>query len=682
MNVNVIDTADILQTSRDAVGDCERAATWARDGFAITAVAVDGSTNYQVHHFIDATRNPDHVQGIISEASHHYVTHRREQQRDLLCAIDPARTPTNDDLDHATPARIVPGIMLGTAGFIGLQVRVAALPRFTAAFGDLAGVPAVGAGWCDDESPHAVILLYRRSTPLHDLNDDAMSAWGDDIELIYGEHRPLPIPGCTWSHPRNAESVWRYTQLQPQQLRNAPPLPDSIEALLTNCDAFTRDQRCDAATRATIHRHANIGNDRIAALLDALCNPSAGIGLTHATIQRDDTILLGLPGGNGPTGALIVGKHGAPELECWTDAHPRLKRGHRYGIVHGAFTDLTAAAAPTTIAATVAGGTFVFDDAHSDDWWWGNGDDILAMRGETLVIAANTGVGKTTLAALIMSAWIGARSDALGCQVRGDGRRVLYLAMDRPKQSARALRRIFTDDDRDLLDTSLIVRKGPPPAQITADPTVWATLANQHGAGLVIVDGLKDATSELNGDEAGLAANQAMQAVIAAGCELIVLHHLRIGVGGGKPSLDDLYGSTWIPSGAGSVIVLQGVAGGDRVKLHHLKSPVDAAGPWDIALNPATGTMARVRSDDLARIIESCGRDGADARQVAYAIYGSNPTDAMVQRVNRDLGKRAERGDFIVKHGKRGGKGGSTASRYFATLGSDPFMGESNTGVR
>jgi replicative DNA helicase len=271
------------------------------------------------------------------------------------------------------------------------------------------------------------------------------------------------------------------------------------------------------------------------------------------------------------------------------------------------------------------------------------------------------------------------RRDVLGCQVRGDDRRVLYLAMDRPKQSARALRRIFTAEHRDLLDARLIVRKGPLPEQITSDPTVFARLAAEHDAGLVIVDGLKDATSELNGDEAGLACNQAMQSVIAAGRELVVLHHLRIGVGGGKPSLDDLYGSTWICAGAGSIIALQGTAGDVKVKLHHLKAPVEAVGPWDVALNPANGTLSRVRSDDLERIVLAFGASGADARQVALALYGGDPTEAMLQRVARELNKRAGRGDFVVKHGKRGGKNGSQPHRYFATTGPDPFMGQSNT---
>ena len=627
----------------------------AQQGIAVCAMILDGSANYPLHDHTRATLNAARVPSMLAQAAD---IHR---------------------IQRGTPGRVVPGLMLGTAGLIGIQVRASALDRFIAAFGDIDHAPVISQGWDGDES--SVIIIYRRTSPLHDLNDAAMGEWGSDIELIYGEHRPMPAPGATWQHSPS-DGCWRIEPCDIAKLCNAPNIPPALEALLTSCAPFTRLGMPDAGTQRTIDTLAHQDRDNIAALIDALCDPLGTYRLTHATLHADGRITLGLPGASGPSSVLVIGKDSACELEVWTDAHPKLRRGHRYGLIHGQITDMTAPANITALNlnATTQGGSFILDDQTSDDYWWGDGQDILAMRGEAVVLAANTGVGKTTLAAQVIAAWIGTQPDALGCQVRGDGRKVLLLAMDRPKQAARALRRIFGAEHRELLDAMLVVRKGPPPAQITSDPTVWATLAAEHDAGLVIVDGLKDATSELNGDEAGLAANQAMQSVIASPSELLVLHHLRIGVAGGKPSLDDLYGSTWIPSGAGSVIVLQGLAGGDKVKLHHLKSPVDAVGPWDIALNTATGTMHRMNHDDLRAIVTSAGTRGVDAKQAAVALYrDADPTDEIVKRVKRMLDKRAKDGDFIVRAGERGGRGGSAPTRYSIASSLDDYIETAKT---
>lgn len=675
----------------DADRELSAARSWAIAGFAVAPVAISGDSNWDVHDFMDATTDPDAIGELVAATHRNLRRIRRDDLRRvreaqaksahhaaIVAGRRPERAasePTSDEVDATIPQRIVPGVMLGSAGLIGLQVRDRVLARFAAAFGDLAGVPQVRTGWFYDG--HARILIYKRDTPLGDLNPAALDQWGDDIELVYGEHRPMPVPGAVWRDARLwneaaerwDDSVWCHDHLDPAVAAAAPPLPAALEALLEPCEKFARTTPLPDDARLMIHEHEAHGRGSFAMLLDAVCDPSAGIGLTNPTRQKDGTILLGLPGANGPSTALIVGKQDAPELECWTDAHPRLKRGHRYGIIHGKFADLTAAAVTTAGARTVTGGAFVLDDADAGDWWWGDGTDTIAMRGEAMVIAANTGVGKTTLAALVMAAWIGARRDALGFQVRGDGRKVLYLAMDRPRQAARALQRIFTPDQRSLLDANLVVRKGPPPAQITDDATVWAALAAEHDAGLVIVDGLKDATSQLNGDEAGLAANQAMQAVIADGRELIVLHHLRLGVGGGKPTLDDLYGSTWITAGAGSIIVLQGPNGGAaRIELHHLKSPVEPVGPWKLDIDKHRGTMHRSSGgEELRRIVAAFGTNGADAEQIAIAYYGTNHDDTMLRRVKRDLERYADSGAFTVVRGKRGGKGGSQPTRYIAS---------------
>ncbi|MCZ9339432.1 helicase DnaB, partial [Streptomyces sp. TRM76130] len=69
---------------------------------------------------------------------------------------------------------------------------------------------------------------------------------------------------------------------------------------------------------------------------------------------------------------------------------------------------------------------------------------------------------------------------------------------------------------------------------------------------------LKDVVSKLTDDEAALAYNQARQNALREGIELAESHHQRKRSGddaepkGKRPELDQVYGSTWFTSGAGS----------------------------------------------------------------------------------------------------------------------------------
>ena len=61
----------------------------------------------------------------------------------------------------------------------------------------------------------------------------------------------------------------------------------------------------------------------------------------------------------------------------------------------------------------------------------------------------------------------------------------------------------------------------------------------------------------------------------------MLLHHERKAANGGKRvhTLDDVYGSTWLTSGLGSVFVLDGEPGDPTVELRHLKQPAEPIGP-------------------------------------------------------------------------------------------------------
>jgi hypothetical protein len=74
----------------------------------------------------------------------------------------------------------------------------------------------------------------------------------------------------------------------------------------------------------------------------------------------------------------------------------------------------------------------------------------------------------------------------------------------------------------------------------------------------------------------------------------MLLHHERKAANGAKrvQSLDDVYGSIWLTSGLGSVIVLECEPGDPTAELRHLKQPAEPVGPLTLRHDHAAGVTA------------------------------------------------------------------------------------------
>jgi replicative DNA helicase len=285
------------------------------------------------------------------------------------------------------------------------------------------------------------------------------------------------------------------------------------------------------------------------------------------------------------------------------------------------------------------GATFILDEAADLEARWGRGGEVLWARGESLVIAAPPGVGKTTLAGQIVAGLIGITPDVLGYPIT-PATRVLYLAMDRPRQIRRALRRLFTEEHREQLAEHLVVRPGPIPSDLGNKPELLLDLVCSHGCDVVVLDSLKDAAVQLTDDRIGGNVNRAIQACNAADVDTLVLHHQRKGVGGEKPTkLEDVYGSTWITAGAGSVFLLWGEAGSEIVELSHLKQPADPVGPFTIEHDHHHGTSRISHGFDALAFLRLRGEDGATVAEAAQAEHGTiqKPGSAKWKKTERRL---------------------------------------------
>ncbi len=324
---------------------------------------------------------------------------------------------------------------------------------------------------------------------------------------------------------------------------------------------------------------------------------------------------------------------------------------------------------PTATARLVVGGAFIFDQPDGVPAVWGNGDDVLWAEGEACWIVGPPGVGKTTIVGQLVRSRLGLDDHAVAWPVKTGAKKVLYLAMDRPAQIARALRRHFAPAERQVLDERLVVWRGPPPADVANHPGILVELCRQAGADTLVIDSVKDAALKLSDDETGSAVNRAIQAVTVEGIEVAALHHQRKGQNGVQPrSLEDVYGSTWLTAGAGSVLLLWGQAGDLEVELRHLKQPVNDVGPLKLVHDHATGTTTVSHGFDPLTYLRH-RKNGATAMDAARQMFEKQtPTENERKKAQRRLDKLVIDGFATRTDGERGGADGSTSAVYEAVI--------------
>lgn len=299
------------------------------------------------------------------------------------------------------------------------------------------------------------------------------------------------------------------------------------------------------------------------------------------------------------------------------------------------------------------GGSFILDAADRPAAWWGDGDAILGAEGEALLIAGPQGTGKSTMGQQLALGRAGfpEHGGLLGLPITPAAARVLYLAMDRPRQIARSLRRMVGTAWRGELDARVSVWAGPPPFDLARHPGVLREMCEDAGASFVVVDSLKDAFLGLTDDEAAAAWNRARQTALAAGIDVCELHHTRK-MGQGKagadaPTVDSIYGSTWITSGCGSVVLLTGAPGDPIVGFHHVKQPMTPVGPFKLLHDPDAGRTTVHHAADLVGMARARGR--LSALDAAAAMFETEkPTAAEREKARRKLEKLTRGGLLVV----------------------------------
>lgn len=317
----------------------------------------------------------------------------------------------------------------------------------------------------------------------------------------------------------------------------------------------------------------------------------------------------------------------------------------------------------------VDGAAFILDASLDCPSLWGDGEQVLWPELEAFYLTGGPGVGKTTIAQQLALAAIGiGPAMFLGLPVARQDK-ILYLAMDRPRQIAKSFARMVGANDRAALAERLVIWKGPPPADIAKDTLTLLGLATTAGASTIVLDSLKDAALGLSSDDVGGAVNRAIQLCLVNGVNVIVLHHQikRSGDGGGgKPlTLADMYGSTWLGAGAGSVVLIVGDAGDIIVELRHLKHPVEPVGPLKVEHDHiAGGTRLADNVDPLAWLRQQ--RTPVTAHHLAelYADPGEPSKPRHVERARRDLNRLHRAGLAVKTTGTKGGTSGGLPDTF------------------
>lgn len=304
-----------------------------------------------------------------------------------------------------------------------------------------------------------------------------------------------------------------------------------------------------------------------------------------------------------------------------------------------------------------SGARFILDAPDEVPAIWGDGENVAWAAGEPVGIVGPQGVGKSTMAQRLSLARAGiGEPELLGMPVEVDGRRVLYIAADRPRQIARSFARMVGEADRAALDRQLVICPGAPPFDVARAETgsLAAFVASIPGIGTVVVDSLKDLATGLADDEVGSRVSAELGRVIAEGIELVIVHHERKAKEAGKPPrLDDVYGSTWLTAGMGSVLLVWGEPGDPLVELRTLKHASGEIGPLTVAIDHSLGEVRIDEKPDLAALAAG-SIDGITATEAAISLYRiDSPKKADRERARRQLDALVKRG--VLERDEAGG---------------------------
>ena len=269
---------------------------------------------------------------------------------------------------------------------------------------------------------------------------------------------------------------------------------------------------------------------------------------------------------------------------------------------------------------------------------WGQGQGSSGLRARL----GDRGAGRcreTTLVGQLLRARLALGSQVLGYSVAPTQSRVLYL-VDGPAATNPTLATapVRPRDRGAITGGSLSGRGRHRRTSPNIGANCWSSRNGQTDT--VIIDSLKDAYIGLSDDEASAAYNWPGKPRCKVAYRWSSCTSGQARPGRASPTtLADVYGSTFIPAGAGSVVLLWGQPGDPPVQFRHLKQPMAEVGPWPILHDHARGVSTVHRGADLVQLATIAEPEGSRSGQPHVPCSRTTkPTDAQIEKARRKLG--------------------------------------------
>lgn len=306
---------------------------------------------------------------------------------------------------------------------------------------------------------------------------------------------------------------------------------------------------------------------------------------------------------------------------------------------------------------------------------WGPEESPLWCPGQSLMIAGDSGLGKSTLAVDLAAGRLGMVDEVLGYPVVDDGGVIVFLGLDRPSQLVGLLLRRFqgTDGWESVASNRLAVWEDLPVNLCEERNIDWlAEQALAVGATTLVIDSVKDVVLSTNDEMRVGVYNRVRQTLLRQGVNLIEVAHTRkpsMEGKGGRGGMADVLGSVNMTSGAGSVLTLSRPPGAEEDSKEVLLKQVkalrgDPHRARRLTLNKGTGRFedcdeAESLEGRLTSLFFLSDEKGRHTRLLPREIYPmlfpDGGTSSQQSQVRRLLRRMVDRGDLTQGSDKRYG---------------------------
>lgn len=299
----------------------------------------------------------------------------------------------------------------------------------------------------------------------------------------------------------------------------------------------------------------------------------------------------------------------------------------------------------------------------------GSGERAYWSEGELAIMYGGDGTNKTTVAHNFLAAMLrlNGRDTVLGQPVRElqPGERVLYLALDRPRQIERSWSRFMDPAEAERVGDHVVWRTSALPFDPVRQPLWLLDWVHDAypGTYAVIFDNVWDAFGDFSDTEAATAAGIGLNALARSGVHVLALHHDRKGDGArsAPENADGMYGGRNFKAKAGTVVNLwkPPTSDGSILTVTQHKEPSERIPATTVFVNQKTGDLIPMTTGliSLEDFLKAQASEWHDIKTLASVHRATDsPDKADKEATRRELHKLIESGNVTERESDGPGK--------------------------